>query len=142
MVFVVLGLLVFGFGLIFFSGFVWSVVDELYVGILEYFFVVLMKRIMFFFGNVLVRFFFLFFYMVIYFLVFKLFFGLGIDFLVVFKVFLVLFFGSFGMVGFGMVVVGIVFYFKDLGFFISILEMFVFVFSGVMYFFLVFFRVF
>lgn len=53
--FAVLGFMVLGFGLTFMSGFVWSVVDELYTGTLEYSFAAPMRRIAFFLGNVLVR---------------------------------------------------------------------------------------
>lgn len=131
--FAVLGLLVLGFGLTFLSGFVWSVVDELYAGTLEYSFAAPMKRITFFLGNVLVRLFLSLLYMAIYLPVFKLLFGLGIDLLVVLKALPVLLLGSLGMVGLGMAAAGIVLYLKDPGPFISILEMLVFALSGAMY---------
>ncbi len=112
----------------------WSVVDELYAGTLEYSFAAPpMRRITFFLGNVLVRLFLSLLYMAIYLPVFKLLFGLGIDLLVVLKALPVLLLGSLGMVGLGMAAAGIVLYLKDPGPFISILEMLVFALSGAMY---------
>ncbi|WP_367883207.1 ABC transporter permease [Thermococcus peptonophilus] len=133
--FAVLGLLILSFGLTFLSGFVWSVVDELYTGTLEYSFAAPpMRRITFFLGNVLVRLFLSLLYMAIYLPpFFKLLFGLGINLLAVLKALPVLLLGSLGMVGLGMVAAGIVLYLRDPGPFISILEMLVFALSGAMY---------
>ena len=131
--FAVLGFMVLGFGLTFMSGFVWSVVDELYAGTLEYSFAAPMRRITFFLGNVLVRIFLSFVYMAVYIPLFVLVFGVHINPVGFFKGIPVLLLGTVGMIGLGMTAAGVVLYLKDPGPFINILEMLVFALSGAMY---------
>ena len=131
--FAVLGFMVLAFGLTFMSGFVWSVVDELYAGTLEYSFAAPMRRITFFLGNVLVRLALNFLYLAIYVPLFYFIFDLTISFSGLLKGLLVLLLGSVGMIGLGMAVAGIVLYLKDPGPFINVMEMLVFALSGAMY---------
>ncbi len=131
--FAVLGFMVLGFGLTFMSGFVWSVVDELYAGTLEYSFASPMRRITFFLGNVLVRILLSFLYMAVYVPLFVFVFGVRINPVGFLKALPVLLIGTVGMIGFGMAAAGIVLYLKDPGPFINILEMLVFALSGAMY---------
>ena len=131
--FAVLGFMVLGFGLTFLSGFVWSVVDELYAGTLEYSFAAPMRRITFFLGNVLTRLLLSFAYMAVYLPLFVLLFGLEFDIVAFSRAIPVLLVGTVGMVGMGMATAGIVLYLRDPGPFISILEMLVFALSGAMY---------
>ncbi|WP_456396836.1 ABC transporter permease [Thermococcus sp.] len=131
--FAVLGFMVLGFGLTFLSGFVWSVVDELYAGTLEYSFASPMRRITFFLGNVLVRILLSFLYMAVYAPLFILIFGVHINPLGFLRGLPVLLIGTVGMIGLGMTAAGIVLYLKDPGPFINILEMLVFALSGAMY---------
>ncbi|USG99797.1 ABC transporter permease [Thermococcus argininiproducens] len=131
--FAVLGFMVLGFGLTFLSGFVWSIVEELYAGTLEYSFAAPMRRITFFMGNVLTRIFLSFLYMGIYIPIFTLLFNIRFDFLNFLKAIPFLLVGAVGMIGLGMTAAGIVLYLKDPGPFITILEMLVFALSGAMY---------
>ncbi len=131
--FAVLGFMVLGFGLTFLSGFVWSVVDELYAGTLEYSFAAPMRRLTFFLGNVLTRILLSFVYMAVYVPAFVLLFGLSFDPVAFSRAIPVLLLGTVGMIGMGMAAAGIVLYLRDPGPFISILEMLVFALSGAMY---------
>jgi len=131
--FAVLGFMVLGFGLTFLSGFVWSVVDELYAGTLEYSFAAPMRRITFFMGNVLTRLFLSFLYMSVYVPIFILLFDARFNFLNFVKALPFLLIGAVGMIGLGMAAAGLVLYLKDPGPFITILEMLVFALSGAMY---------
>jgi ABC-2 type transport system permease protein len=131
--FAVLGFMVLGFGLTFLSGFVWSVVDELYAGTLEYSFAAPMRRITFFLGNVLMRILLSLAYMAIYVPTFVLIFGLKLDPVAFLGAVPVLLLGTVGMIGMGMAAAGAVLYLRDPGPFISILEMLVFALSGAMY---------
>ena len=131
--FAVLGFMVLGFGLTFLSGFVWSVVDELYAGTLEYSFAAPMRRLTFFLGNVLTRILLSFAYMAVYVPAFVLLFGLSFDPVAFSRAIPVLLLGTVGMIGMGMATAGIVLYLRDPGPFISILEMLVFALSGAMY---------
>lgn len=131
--FAILGFMVLGFGLTFLSGFVWSVVDELYAGTLEYSFAAPMRRITFFLGNVLTRVFLSFLYMAVYVPVFVLLFGLSFDLWALLRAIPVLLIGTVGMIGMGMAAAGVVLYLRDPGPFINILEMLVFALSGAMY---------
>ena len=131
--FAVLGFMVLGFGLTFLSGFVWSVVDELYAGTLEYSFAAPMRRITFFLGNVLVRILLSFLYMAVYVPVFVLLFDLSFSLTAFARGIPVLLLGTAGMIGMGMTAAGVVLYLRDPGPFISILEMLVFALSGAMY---------
>lgn len=131
--FAVLGLMVLFFGLTFLSGFVWSVVDELYIGTLEYNFAAPMSRLTFFLGNVLLRIVMTFIYLLFYLILFKFLFSLHLNFLAFIKAVPVLLVGALGMIGLGMAAAGIVLYLRDPGPFITVLEMLVFALSGAMY---------
>ncbi|MCO6041582.1 ABC transporter permease [Thermococcus alcaliphilus] len=131
--FAVLGFMVLGFGLTFLSGFVWSVVDELYAGTLEYSFAAPIRRLTFFMGNVLTRIFLSLIYMAIYIPLFVVIFDISFNFFNFIKALPVLLVGTVGMIGMGMAAAGIVLYLKDPGPFITILEMLVFALSGAMY---------
>lgn len=131
--FAVLGFMVLSFGLTFLSGFVWSVVDELYAGTLEYSFAAPIRRITFFLGNILVRILLNLFYISVYIPAFVVFFGVELDLAGFLRGLLILLLGTPGMVGLGMAAAGIVLYLRDPGPFISILEMLVFALSGAMY---------
>ncbi len=131
--FAVLGFMVLAFGLTFLSGFVWSVVDELYAGTLEYSFASPMRRITFFLGNVLVRIFLSFLYMAVYIPLFILIFDVHINPVGFLRSMPVLLIGTVGMIGLGMSAAGLVLYLRDPGPFINILEMLVFALSGAMY---------
>ncbi|WP_010479470.1 ABC transporter permease [Thermococcus zilligii] len=133
LLFAVLGFMVLGFGLTFLSGFVWSVVDELYVGTLEYSFASPMRRITFFLGNVLVRLVLNGVFLLVYIPLFAVLFNLRIDAIPFLRGLAVLLLGTPGMVGLGLAAAGIVLYLRDPGPFISILEMLVFALSGAMY---------
>jgi len=131
--FAVLGFMVLGFGLTFLSGFVWSVVDELYAGTLEYSFAAPMRRMTFFLGNVLTRILLSFLYMAIYVPVFIILFDLSFSLEAFARAIPVLLVGTVGMIGMGMAAAGVVLYLRDPGPFINILEMLVFALSGAMY---------
>ncbi|WP_048147963.1 ABC transporter permease [Palaeococcus ferrophilus] len=131
--FAVLGLMVLFFGMTFLSGFVWSVVDELYAGTLESSFAAPMRRITFFLGNVAMRLLLTLLYLILYLVFFKLLFGISLSPTGFLRGIPILFIGSIGMIGFGMAATGVVIYFRDPGPFISILEMLVFALSGAMY---------
>ncbi|WP_456365337.1 ABC transporter permease [Thermococcus sp.] len=133
LLFAVLGFMVLGFGVTFLSGFVWSVVDELYAGTLEYSFASPMRRITFFLGNVLVRLVLNGFFLLVYVPLFVLLFNLRIEAVPFLKGLAVLLLGTPGMVGLGLAAAGVVLYLRDPGPFISILEMLVFALSGAMY---------
>ncbi|AIF70049.1 multidrug ABC transporter permease [Palaeococcus pacificus DY20341] len=131
--FAVLGFMVLSFGLTFMGGFVWSVVDELYAGTLEYNFASPMNRLTFFLGNVLLRIVMNGIYLVFYMLIFKLIFNIQLNFVNFAKALPILLLGSIGMIGFGLAAAGIVLYLRDPGPFINILEMLIFALSGAMY---------
>ncbi|AFK23342.1 ABC-type multidrug transport system permease [Pyrococcus sp. ST04] len=131
--FAILGFMVLSFGITFLSGFVWSVVDELYAGTLEYSFAAPMRRITFFLGNIIVRLLLNLLYIAIYIPIFWIVFGLSITPSQFLRALPILLLGSVGMIGLGMAVAGIVLYLKDPGPFINILEMLVFALSGAMY---------
>lgn len=131
--FAVLGLMVLFFGMTFLSGFVWSVVDELYEGTLESSFAAPMRRITFFLGNVAMRLLLTLLYLILYLAFFKLLFGIELSTGAFLRGIPILFLGSIGMIGFGMAATGVVVYLRDPGPFITILEMLVFALSGAMY---------
>ncbi len=133
LLFAVLGFMVLGFGLTFLSGFVWSVVDELYAGTLEYSFASPMRRTTFFLGNVLVRLILNVFFLLIYIPLFLVLFKLRIEAVPFLKGLAVLLLGTPGMIGLGLAAAGVVLYLRDPGPFINILEMLVFALSGAMY---------
>lgn len=131
--FAVLGFMVLGFAMSFLSGFVWSVVDELYAGTLEYSFAAPMRRITFFLGNIMVRLILNGLYLAVYIPLFVLIFGIKLDALAFLKGLLVLLLGIPGMIGLGLAAAGLVLYLKDPGPFVTILEMLLFALSGAMY---------
>lgn len=131
--FAILGFMVLGFSLTFLSGFVWSIIEELYAGTLEYSFAAPMRRITFFLGNVLLRIVLTLLYLGIYVILFVLLFGLSLNWVNFLKALPVLFLGSIGMVGVGLTAAGIVLYLRDPGPFVNVLEMLVFALSGAMY---------
>ncbi|BAA30967.1 ABC transporter permease [Pyrococcus horikoshii] len=131
--FAILGFMVLTFGVTFMSGFVWSIVDELYAGTLESSFAAPMRRITFFLGSIMVRLILNLLYIGIYIPIFWITFGLEVDLINLLKGIVVLVIGAFGMMGLGLIAAGIVIYLKDPGPFIDILEMLVFALSGAMY---------
>ncbi|WP_430515192.1 ABC transporter permease [Pyrococcus woesei] len=131
--FAILGFMVLAFGMTFMSGFVWSIVDELYAGTLESSFAAPMRRITFFLGSIVVGLILDLLYLGVYIPLFWVIFGLEINFVNLLKGIIVLIVGAFGMIGLGLMAAGIVIYLKDPGPFVNILEMLVFALSGAMY---------